>query len=113
MTKKLYNCRKFKQIVMRIISLKTIKNYVEQHPESETAFQRWAEIVSKAHWKNFADVKKDFSTVDNVGNQHYVFNIKGNDFRLIVVIQFTPQFVLIRLVVTHAEYYKIPDFSKL
>ncbi len=98
---------------MRIISLKTIKEYVKQHPESETAFQRWAEIVSKAHWKNFADVKKDFSTADNVGNQHYVFNIKGNDFRLIVVIQFTPQFVLIRFVGTHAEYDKIPDCSTI
>ena len=96
---------------MRIISLKTIKDYVKQHPESETAFQRWAEIVTKAQWKNFADVKKDFSTVDNVGNQHCVFNIKGNDFRLIVVIQFTPKFVLIRFVGTHAEYDKIPDCS--
>ncbi|MBQ5575860.1 MAG: type II toxin-antitoxin system HigB family toxin [Bacteroidales bacterium] len=96
---------------MRIISLKTIKDYVKQHPESETALQRWAEIVTKAQWKNFADVKKDFSTVDNVGNQHYVFNIKGNDFRLIVVIQFTPKFVLIRFVGTHAEYDKIPDCS--
>jgi mRNA interferase HigB len=98
---------------MRIVSLKTVKDYVKQHPESETAFQRWAEIVTKAQWKNFADVKKEFSTADNVGNQDYVFNIKGNDFRLIVVIQFTPKFVLIRFVGTHAEYDKIPDSSTI
>jgi mRNA interferase HigB len=92
---------------MRIISLKTIKEYVKQHPESETAFQRWAEIVSKAHWKNFADVKKDFSTADNVGNQHYVFNIRGNKYRLIVVVKFTIGHIFIRFVGTHSDYDKI------
>ena len=98
---------------MRIISLKTIKNYVEQHPESKTAFQRWAKKVEKAQWKNFADVKKDFSTADNVGNQHYVFNIKGNDYRLVVLVKFTVSHVLIRFVGTHSEYDKITDIQHI
>ena len=51
--------------------------------------------------------------MDSVGNQHYVFNIKGNDFRLVVVIKFTPQLVFIRFVGTHAEYDKITDISTL
>ena len=45
-----------------------------------------------------------FNSVDNVGNQHYVFNIRGNNYRLIVVIKFTIKTVLIRFIGTHAEY---------
>ena len=52
-------------------------------------------------------MKKTLNSVDSVGNQHYVFNIKGNDFRLIVVIKFTIRTVLIRFIGTHAEYDKI------
>ena len=53
------------------------------------------------------DIKKSFNSVDSIGNQHYVFNIKGNDFRLIVVIKFTIKTILIRFIGTHAEYDKI------
>ena len=52
-------------------------------------------------------MKKTFTSVDNVGNQHYVFNIKGNDYRLVVVVKFTISQVLIRFVGTHSEYDKI------
>lgn len=47
--------------------------------------------------------KKTFNSVDNVGNQHYVFNIKGINYRLIVVIKFTIKFVYVRFIGTHAE----------
>ncbi len=60
---------------------------------------------------NFPDIRATFNSVDSVGNQHYVFNIKGNDFRLIVVIQFKHGYVYIRFVGTHAEYDKITDAS--
>lgn len=52
-------------------------------------------------------MKRTFNSVDSIGNQHYVFNIKGNDFRLIVVIKFTIRTVLIRFIGTHAEYDRI------
>ncbi len=63
--------------------------------------------MKNSHWKCFADIKKDFNSVDSVGNQHYVFNIKGNHHRLVVVIKFTIQFVYIRFIGTHDEYDKI------
>ena len=52
-------------------------------------------------------MKKTFNSVDRVGNQKYVFNIKGNDYRLIVVVKFMIKTVLIRFIGTHAEYDKI------
>jgi Uncharacterized protein conserved in bacteria len=92
---------------MRIFTEQSIKDYVEKHPESKVALQDWAQKVKKCKWNCFADVKKTFDNVDNVGNQHYVFNIKGNDFRLVAVIKFTIQFVYIHFIGTHKEYDKI------
>lgn len=92
---------------MRIFTEQTLKEYSEQHPESKTALQEWVTIVKKSDWKCFADIKKTFYSVDNLGNQHYVFNIKGNSFRLVVVIKFTIRFVYVRFIGTHSEYEKI------
>ena len=98
---------------MRIFTEETLKKFTMEHPESKTALSEWSCKVKKANWKNFADIKKTFNSVDSVGNQHYVFNVKGNEFRVVVVIQFTPQFVYIRFVGTHAEYDKIADCSTI
>ena len=92
---------------MRIFTEKKLNEYIEKNPAARTAIQEWVSKVKRSEWKCFADVKKTFNSVDYVGNQHYVFNIKGNDYRLVVVIQFTPQFVYIRFIGTHAEYDKI------
>lgn len=92
---------------MRIIAERTIREYYERNPQSKTALEDWVNIVKKSQWRNFADIKSTFRTVDYVGNQHYVFNIKGNDYRIVVVIKFIPQFVLIRFIGTHSEYDKI------
>ena len=92
---------------MRIFTEQTLKEYSEAHPEARTALQEWASIVKHSEWKCFADVKASFNSVDNVGNQHYVFNIKGNNFRLVVVIKFTILFVYVRFIGTHQEYDRI------
>lgn len=60
--------------------------------------------MKKAEWTSFSDIKKMFNSVDSVGNQHYAFNIKGNNHRLIVIVKFTIKTVLIRFIDTHAEY---------
>lgn len=77
------------------------------YPDSKIALQEWTAIVKRSEWKCFADVKETFNSVDNVGNQHYVFNVKGNNYRLVVVIKFTVKFVYIRFVGTHKECDKI------
>lgn len=92
---------------MRIFTEQTLKQYIEFHPKSKVALQEWTSIVRKSKWNSFADVKATFNSVDNVGNQHYVFNVKGNTYRIVAVIKFTIKFVYIRFVGTHAEYDKI------
>ncbi|MCD8310632.1 MAG: type II toxin-antitoxin system HigB family toxin [Prevotellaceae bacterium] len=92
---------------MRIFTERTIKEYSERHPEAKAALQDWVVEVKRSEWHSFADIKKTFNSVDYVGNQRYVFNIKGNDYRLVVLIQFTPQFVYIRFIGMHKEYERI------
>ena len=92
---------------MRIFTEQALKEYAENHPDSRVALQEWTTIVKRSKWTCFADIEKTFNSVDNVGNQRYVFNIKGNNYRLVVVIKFTIQFVYIRFIGTHKEYDKI------
>ena len=92
---------------MRIFTEQALKEYAENHPDSRVALQEWTTIVKRSKWTCFADIKKTFNSVDNVGNQRYVFNIKGNNYRLVVVIKFTIQFVYIRFIGTHKEYDKM------
>lgn len=92
---------------MRILTEKTLNEYIANNPKSRVALQEWVTIVKRNKWECFTDVKKTFNNVDNVGNQHYVFNIKGNTYRLVVVIKFTIKFVFIRFIGTHKDYDKI------
>lgn len=86
---------------MRIISKTAIKDYYTRNPQAKSALIEWVKKTEQAQWHNFADIKNTFNSVDSVGNQRYVFNIKGNDYRLVVVVKFTPQNVLIRFIGTH------------
>lgn len=69
---------------MRIFTEQALKEYAEEHPDSKVALQEWVTIVKKSEWACFADIKKTFNSADSVGNQHYVFNVKGNNYRLVM-----------------------------
>jgi len=94
---------------MRIVSHRKIKEFytTKGRENSRVALERWYEIAEKAEWKNLSDIKVDFPATDYVGNQRYVFNIKGNNYRLVVVVKFTIGYIYIRFVGTHKEYDKI------
>ena len=92
---------------MRIFTEQALREYAEEHPDSKVALQEWVTIVKKSEWACFADIKKTFNSADSVGNQHYVFNVKGNNYRLVVVVKFTVKFVYSRFIDTHKEYDKI------
>ena len=92
---------------IRIIARSKIIDYYTDNPDAEVALEEWYHKTKRAEWTCFADMKKTFNSVDNVGNQHYVFNIRGNNYRLVVVIKFTIKTVLIRFIGTHADYDKL------
>lgn len=98
---------------MRIFTEKTLRDFIITHPQSKAALQEWTKIVKKSNWKCFADIKSTFNSVDYVGNQRYVFNIHGNDYRVVLVVKFMMGAVYIRFVGTHAEYDKIKNISDI
>jgi len=91
---------------MWIVSHKRLRQFYETkgHEQARVALERWYEIAERANWKNLQEIKIDFPSTDLVGNQHYVFNIKGNNYRLVVVVKFTIGYLYIRFVGTHKEY---------
>lgn len=101
-------------ITMRIVSHRKIKDFYETsgYEDSRVALERWYDIAEKAVWKNLSDIKVDFPSVDYVGNQHYVFNIRGNNYRLIVVVKFTIGYIYVRWIGTHKDYDKIDCSTK-
>lgn len=92
---------------MRVIAISALRAFWENHPDSELALKEWYIKTCRAHWKSLADIRNDNNTIDYVGNQRYVFNIKGNKYRLVTAIKFQPALVYIRFVGTHSEYDKI------
>ncbi|MDR1198983.1 MAG: type II toxin-antitoxin system HigB family toxin [Prevotellaceae bacterium] len=98
---------------MRIITYKAIKQYIELHSDVQMALDEWYIKTEQSNWNCFADVKQTFNSADSIGKKRYVFNIKGNSYRLIALILFVPQIVYIRFIGTHSEYDKIKDCSKI
>ncbi len=92
---------------MRIFTEQTIKQFAMEHPDSLIALQVWTNVVKNSRWTCYADIKNDFNSVDAVGNQHYVFDIMGNRYRIVAVIKFTIGFLYVRFIGTHKEYDKI------
>ncbi len=92
---------------MVIISKKILASFCVKHPQSTSAINGWYEITKTSSWNNFADVRKSFNSVDAVGNDRFIFNIKGNDYRLVAMIHFDTRTVYIRFLGTHSEYNKI------
>jgi mRNA interferase HigB len=92
---------------MVIISKAILKEFAQKHPDAEIGLEKWYNDTKSASWKNFAEAKKTFNTVDGVGNDRYVFDIKGNQYRLIALIIFKVRTVFILFVGTHKEYDKV------
>ena len=97
---------------MVVISHKAIREFSKTHPDISTALGRWYSITEKSDWKGFNDVREQFNAVDSVGNGLFVFNIKGNDCRLIARILFNARTVFIKFIGTHKDYDLI-DITKL
>lgn len=97
---------------MHVISRTKLISFWEKHPDSELPLRIWFKKVESARWKNLKAIKTDFPSADYVGNNRYVFNIKGNHYRLVVIVFFDGQKVFIRFVGKHSDYDKI-DAKKI
>lgn len=98
---------------MRIIARRTLREFVatlaghKDQPAVKAALDAWFDEVSKADWTTSADLKRRYATASIVNAERIVFNIKGNDYRLVVAIDFEKALVWIRWIGTHKAYDKI------
>lgn len=90
---------------MHVISKVKLREFRVQHADSEDALNDWYKFASKANWSNLLDIQKRYPKAEAVGN-FTVFNIKGNNYRLIVDIRYSSQTIFIKYVLTHSEYDK-------
>jgi mRNA interferase HigB len=88
---------------MHIITRSRLVEFWEKYPDAKTSLLLWYKLTITANWQNFVKVREVFSSADQVGNLT-VFNIGGNKYRLIALIDYTYQKVFIRHVLTHTEY---------
>ena len=97
---------------MRVISYGIIRDFIREYPDSRVAMSSWYRKLSRAKPSGIHDLKRKFPGVDYVGNKRFVFNVKGNKYRAVVIILFGPQKAYIRFVGTHAMYNRI-ECSKI
>jgi len=92
---------------MHIVSRKALREFWEKYPDSKHALQTWYTSVKHSTWKNPSDIKSTYHTASFLANNRVVFNIKGNQYRIVVVVQYKFGNVFIRFVGTHREYDRI------
>lgn len=89
---------------MKIISVKTLRDFWSVNPDAEQPLKAWVDEVTKADWKNPADIKAQYRSASILKNRRVVFNIKGNDYRLIVAIAYLRGWIFVKFIGTHKEY---------
>lgn len=97
---------------LRVIAKSTFRLFWEKHSESEQALKAWYREAEKASWQSFNELKLEYPSASILKDNSIVFNIKGNNYRLIVKFNFDFQICWIRFIGTHAEYDKI-DANKI
>jgi mRNA interferase HigB len=90
---------------MRVISKKRLREFWKKHPKAKASLEEWYRVARKAKWKKFADVRATYPSADAV-NHFVVFNIGGNNFRLIGFLDYEYEKLFVRFVLTHKEYDK-------
>lgn len=98
---------------MRIIARRTLREFVaglagqKTQPAVKASLDAWFDEVSKARWASTADVKQLYKTASIVTAERIVFNIKGNDYRLVVAVDFEKAIVWIKWIGPHKAYDQI------
>lgn len=89
---------------MRIVAVSYLRDFWGQNPDAEHHLKSWVDEVKKAGWSQPADIKAQYRSASILKNRRVVFNIKGNDYRLVVSVAYRFQAVYVKFIGTHVEY---------
>jgi len=92
------------KLLMRIIALSTLRAFWGKHPDTETPLRAWYALAGRANWKTPADIKAAYRNASFTANNRVVFNVKGNDYRLVVAVRYDRGLMYVRFVGTHRQY---------
>ena len=89
---------------MRVIAVSTLRTFWGRYPDAEQPLKAWYEEATKASWAKPADIKEQYRNASILKNRRAVFNIKGNDYRLVVAISYKLQIIYVKFIGTHKQY---------
>ena len=89
---------------MHLVSIPPLLAFAKKHPHAKQAIQTWCDEVKKAQWTQPSDIKAQFASASILKSRRVVFNLKGNDYRMIVSVAYYTGFVYVKFIGTHAEY---------
>ncbi|WP_206860776.1 type II toxin-antitoxin system HigB family toxin [Lysobacter changpingensis] len=92
---------------MKVIALGTLRSFWEAHADAEQPLKAWYDEAKEAKWATPQDIKARYASASFVARNRVVFNIKGNDYRLVVAVAYNVGVVYIKFIGTHAEYDKV------
>ena len=98
---------------MVIITKGIIHAFIVRHKNATVPLNDWYEKTKAAQWSKFSEVRLTFNSADLIGNDRYVFNIGGNNFRIVAMIHFNIRTLYIRAILTHKEYDALNKVNKL
>ncbi len=98
---------------MHVISRKTLQDFWGRMPDSEVALRAWFHEAEGASWQNSAELKSKYGSASIVSSERVVFNICGNKYRIVVLMDYIRRGMLIRFVGTHEQYDKIGDIEHI
>src|SRR6476661_7973858 len=89
---------------MRVIALKHIRDFCLAHPAAAPSLQAWTQEARSACWKTPQDIKARYANASLLKGNRVVFNLKGNDYRLVVAVAYRFEAVYVKFIGTHAQY---------
>jgi mRNA interferase HigB len=89
---------------MHIVAVRFLRTFWEGNPDSEQPLKSWVDEVKKANWSQPAEIKGRYRSASILKNKRVVFNIKGNDYRLVVSVAYAYQAVYVKFIGTHKAY---------
>lgn len=89
---------------MKIVAIKILREFWARFPDSEQHLKAWVDEARNATWTQPADIKEKYRSASILKNRRMVFNIKGNDYRLIVSVAYRFQAIYIKFIGTHEQY---------
>jgi len=88
---------------MHIISIKMLREFWQRHPEAESLLRAWHSVVEHIEFRDFNHVREFFNSADYVP-PYTIFDIGGNNYRLVVIVRYWFKKVYVHKVMTHREY---------